>query len=51
MEIGQEHWTNLLENGWRPTVDTPGINLVSFTDSGKENDFHLKMNPSFVLIR
>jgi hypothetical protein len=33
MEIGQEHWTNLLENGWRPTVNTPGVNLVSFTDS------------------
>ncbi|CAF1271396.1 unnamed protein product [Adineta steineri] len=33
LEIGQEHWTNLLENGWRPTTDTPGVNLVSFNDS------------------
>lgn len=35
LEIGQEHWTNLLENGWRPNIDTPGVNLVSFNDSGK----------------
>ncbi|CAF1315648.1 unnamed protein product [Adineta ricciae] len=33
LEIGQEHWTNLLENGWRPTTDTTGVNLVSFADS------------------
>lgn len=37
LEIGQEHWTKFLENGWRPTVDTPGINFVSFNDSGKQN--------------
>ena len=36
LEIGQEHWTNLLENGWRPTVGTSGVNVVSFTDSGRE---------------
>lgn len=34
-EVEREHWSNLLENGWRPTADTSGINLVSFTDSGK----------------
>jgi hypothetical protein len=33
MEIGKEHWTNLLENGWRPTIGTSGVNLVTFTDS------------------
>lgn len=38
MEVGKEHWTNLLENGWRPTMETPGINLVSFADSGKRNE-------------
>ncbi|CAF2543703.1 unnamed protein product [Rotaria sp. Silwood2] len=32
-EVEREHWTNLLENGWRPTVNTPGVNLVSFADS------------------
>ncbi|CAF0828421.1 unnamed protein product [Rotaria sp. Silwood1] len=32
-EVEREHWTNLLENGWRPTVDTPGINHVTFTDA------------------
>jgi hypothetical protein len=36
MEIGKEHWTNLLEHGWRPTIGTPGINLVSFADSGRK---------------
>jgi hypothetical protein len=40
LEIGQEHWTNLLENGWRPTLNTPGVNLVSFTDSGMEINFN-----------
>jgi hypothetical protein len=38
MEIGKEHWTNLLENGWRPTIGTSGVNLVSFTNSGKIHD-------------
>ena len=33
-EVEREHWANLLENGWRPTVDTLGVNLVSFADSG-----------------
>jgi hypothetical protein len=42
MEIGQEHWTNFLENGWRPTIGTSGVNLVSFTDSGKEIIFSSK---------
>ena len=37
MEIGKEHWTNLLENGWRPTIGTPGINLVSLADSGTKH--------------
>ncbi|CAF0826427.1 unnamed protein product [Rotaria sordida] len=32
-EVEREHWTNLLENGWRPTINTPGVNLVSFADS------------------
>lgn len=35
MEINPEHWTNLLENGWRPTINTAGVTLVSFADSGK----------------
>lgn len=35
MEIGKEHWTNLLEHGWRPTVGTAGVQLVSFADSGR----------------
>jgi hypothetical protein len=39
LEIGPEHWTNLLENGWRPTIETPGVNLVSFTDAGKNMIF------------
>jgi hypothetical protein len=34
-DIRQDHWTNLLENGWRPTVDTPGVTPVSIADSGK----------------
>jgi hypothetical protein len=38
MEIGKEHWTNLLENGWRPTIGTSGVNLVTFTNSGKTHD-------------
>ena len=33
-EIGQEHWKNLLEHGWRPTVESTGVNLISFTDEG-----------------
>ncbi|UJR10526.1 hypothetical protein I4U23_014729 [Adineta vaga] len=33
LEIGQEHWANLLENGWRPTTDAQGITVVSFADS------------------
>lgn len=35
MEIGQDHWTNLLEHGWRPTTDTTGVTFVSFTDAGR----------------
>lgn len=34
MEISPEHWANLLENGWRPTINTSGVTLVSFTDAG-----------------
>jgi hypothetical protein len=32
-DVGKEHWPNLLEHGWRPTGNTPGVHLVSFTDS------------------
>lgn len=41
MEIGQEHWTNLLENGWRPTVNTSGVTLVSFADAGRSILFEI----------
>ena len=34
-DIGQEHWTNLLEHGWRPTLGTPGVTLVALTESSK----------------
>lgn len=34
-EIEKEHWSNLLENGWRPTEGTSGVNIVSFADTGK----------------
>ena len=34
-DIGQEHWTNLLENGWRPTADTPGVKTIAISDAGK----------------
>jgi hypothetical protein len=37
-EVGREHWTNLLENGWRPTAGTTGITSVAISDSGN-NDF------------
>ena len=33
-DIGQEHWTNLLENGWRPTADTPGVKTIAIPDAG-----------------
>jgi hypothetical protein len=39
LEIGQDHWTNLLENGWRPTVGTPGVTSVAISDSGTNNNF------------
>jgi hypothetical protein len=38
LEIGQEHWMNLLENGWRPTVGTSGVTPITIADSGR-NDF------------
>ena len=34
-DVGQEHWSNLLENGWRPTAETSGVTLVAIADSGK----------------
>lgn len=34
-DIGQEHWTNLLEHGWRPTSESSGVQLVSLIDSGR----------------
>ncbi|CAF0965001.1 unnamed protein product [Rotaria magnacalcarata] len=33
LDIGQDHWTNLLENGWRPTTTTPGVNHIIIHDS------------------
>lgn len=36
-DISSEHWTNLLENGWRPTVDTNGVTPVAVVDSGRTN--------------
>lgn len=36
-DVGQEHWSNLLENGWRPTAETPGVTCVAIADSGKQN--------------
>lgn len=36
-EIDKDHWTNLLENGWRPTVGTPGVTLVGIADPSMNN--------------
>lgn len=36
-DIGREHWSNLLENGWRPTADTPGVTCVAIADTGKNS--------------
>lgn len=33
-EIDKDHWTNLLENGWRPTIGTPGVTSVAIADPG-----------------
>ncbi|UJR35356.1 hypothetical protein I4U23_028113 [Adineta vaga] len=33
LNIDQEHWTNLLENGWRPTLNTAGVTSVAISDS------------------
>ncbi|CAF3352032.1 unnamed protein product [Rotaria socialis] len=33
LDIGQDHWTNLLENGWRPTTTTPGVKHITIHDS------------------
>ncbi|CAF3387700.1 unnamed protein product [Rotaria sp. Silwood1] len=38
LDIGQDHWTNLLENGWRPTAATPGVKHVAITDSDNNNN-------------
>ena len=38
-DIGPEHWTNLLEHGWRPTLGTPGVTLVALTESSRRDDF------------
>lgn len=35
LDIGQEHWTNLLENGWRPTITTAGVKPITMADPGK----------------
>jgi hypothetical protein len=35
LEIGKDHWTNLLENGWRPTLGTPGVTPVAISNPGK----------------
>jgi hypothetical protein len=40
-DIPPEHWSNLLENGWRPTLDTPGVKLVAISDSGKTKSIDL----------
>ncbi|CAF0780278.1 unnamed protein product [Adineta ricciae] len=32
LNIDQEHWTNLLENGWRPTLNTPGVTSVAVNE-------------------
>ncbi|CAF3481902.1 unnamed protein product [Rotaria sordida] len=37
LDIGQDHWTNLLENGWRPTAATPGVTPIAITDSDNNN--------------
>jgi len=34
LEIDKDHWTNLLENGWRPTLGTPGVTPVAIADPG-----------------
>lgn len=39
LDIGKEHWTNLLENGWRPTAATPGVAHVAINASGKKDLF------------
>lgn len=39
-EIDKDHWTNLLENGWRPTVGTPGVTPVAIANPGM-NDSRL----------
>jgi hypothetical protein len=41
-DIDKDHWTNLLENGWRPTIHAPGITLIAIADCGK-NDFFFNL--------
>ncbi|CAF0936881.1 unnamed protein product [Didymodactylos carnosus] len=31
--IDKEHWTNMLENGWRPTHDHQGVKQISYHNS------------------
>ena len=35
LDIGQDHWVNLLENGWRATMNTPGVTSVIIADLGR----------------
>lgn len=35
LEVAKDHWTNLLENGWRPAAGTSGVTSVAIVDPGK----------------
>ncbi|CAF0749082.1 unnamed protein product [Didymodactylos carnosus] len=38
--IDKEHWINMLENGWRPTHDHPGVKQVSRFDTDDTRHHH-----------
>jgi hypothetical protein len=50
LEIGQEHWPNLLENGWRPTVGTSGVTSVAISDTGTKSFLFFYFYLKFVLL-
>ncbi|CAF0717333.1 unnamed protein product [Adineta steineri] len=43
-DIDKDHWTNLLENGWRPTINTPGVTSIAISDSNSRGNKQLNSN-------
>lgn len=43
LHIDNEHWINLLENGWRATINVHGVTPIAVTDYGKNDFFSIKI--------